>query len=198
MTHTSSRSEPALFLLDAELPDMSAGDALQSLHAAQPHTTVVVTAPDHAPRGNVAAAAVDYLSKPINRARFDAAIDRVVARGVAPYIVGEKGHRIYFLDPALVDYLAVDGNYVIIHLGDDEYLTRATMKHVCRVLEAYDFVRIERSLLVNVRRVAHVERLERGKFVFVLRGGRRLTSSRERSSRLRQLLFTPLRLRVCT
>ena len=172
-------------------------------------------------RGSDAAAALDYLWRPFNRSRFDATIDRVVARhrlkppappifgtsgealpispvvsnGPAPYIVGEKGHRIYFLDATAVDYLAVDGNYVVAHLGDDQYLARATMKYVSGVLEAYDFIRIERSLLVNVRRVAHVERLERGQFAFVLRGGLRLMSSRERSSTMRHLLFTPVRMR---
>ena len=35
------------------------------------------------------------------------------------------------------------------------------------------FVQIERSLLVNLRRVAYVERHERGQFCFVMRGGAR-------------------------
>jgi DNA-binding LytR/AlgR family response regulator len=44
-------------------------------------------------------------------------------------------------------------------------------------LTALDFVRIERSLLVNFRHVAFAERLGRGMFALTLRNGRRLTSS---------------------
>jgi DNA-binding LytR/AlgR family response regulator len=50
-------------------------------------------------------------------------------------------------------------------------------------------VQIERSLLVNLRRVAFVERHDRGQFCFVMRGGARLLSSRERSPDLRALFL---------
>jgi DNA-binding LytR/AlgR family response regulator len=51
------------------------------------------------------------------------------------------------------------------------------MKHLAGVLGTLGFVRIERSLLINLRRVAFAERLDRGAFVFTLRNGRRLVSS---------------------
>jgi DNA-binding LytR/AlgR family response regulator len=51
------------------------------------------------------------------------------------------------------------------------------MKYLAGVLAPMGFVRIERSLLINLRRVAFAERLDRGAFVFTLRNGRRLVSS---------------------
>jgi len=50
-------------------------------------------------------------------------------------------------------------------------------------------VRIERSLLVNLRQVAHVERLDRGQYCFVMRRGARLASSRERNVDIRAMLL---------
>jgi DNA-binding LytR/AlgR family response regulator len=102
-----------------------------------------------------------------------------------PQIIGETCGRIYFLDAHEVDYLASAGNYVVAHVGANEYLARATLKCMSARLAPLGFVQIERSLLINLRRVAYVERQERGQFCFVMRGGTRLVSSRERSAELR-------------
>jgi DNA-binding LytR/AlgR family response regulator len=45
------------------------------------------------------------------------------------------------------------------------------------MLEPLGFVRIERSVLLNLRKVAFAQPLDRGAFVFVLRNGRRLVST---------------------
>ena len=118
--------------------------------------------------------------------------DVAVARApdpAAPQIIGERSGRIYFLDPHEVDYVASAGNYVAAHVGVNEFLTRATLKNMATRLAPLGFVQIERSLLVNLRRVAHVERHDRGQFCFVMRGGARLLSSRERSPDLRALFL---------
>lgn len=106
----------------------------------------------------------------------------------APRLIGERVHRFYFLDAHHVDYLQVDGNYVTIHVGEDKYLTRTTLKRLSDVLAPHDFLRIDRPLLVNLRRVDYVERLESGQFAFCLRRGQRLVSSRERSAAIVRLL----------
>ncbi|HET9863865.1 MAG TPA: LytTR family DNA-binding domain-containing protein [Steroidobacteraceae bacterium] len=102
-----------------------------------------------------------------------------------PQIIGETSGRIHFLDALEVEYLASAGNYVVAHVGTNEYLARATLKSMSMRLAPLGFVQIERSLLVNLRRVAYVERRDRGQFCFVMRGGARLVSSRERSPELR-------------
>jgi DNA-binding LytR/AlgR family response regulator len=109
-----------------------------------------------------------------------------------PQIIGEKSGRIYFLDAHEVEYLASAGNYVVAHVGANEFLARATLKRISARLAPLGFVQIERSLLINLRQVAHVERHERGQFCFVMRGGARLVSSRERGSDIRALLFGAL------
>ena len=111
-------------------------------------------------------------------------------------IIGEKSSRIYFLNACEVEYVASAGNYVVAHLGGNEYLTRATLKGFSAQLAPLGFVQIERSLLVNLRQVAHVERLDRGQYCFVMRSGARLVSSRERHASIRAMLLgvtTPLR-----
>jgi DNA-binding LytR/AlgR family response regulator len=106
-----------------------------------------------------------------------------------PQIIGETSGRIHFLDAHEVEYLASAGNYVVAHVGASEYLARATLKCMAARLAALGFVQIERSLLVNLRRVAYVERHDRGQFCFVMRGGARLLSSRERGADLRALFL---------
>lgn len=106
----------------------------------------------------------------------------------SPQLIGERAHRFHFLDVREVDYLQVNGNYVTIHVGEDRYLTRATLKHLSDVLAPYDFVRIDRSALINLQQVDYVERLKSGQFAFQLRHGQHLISSRQRSVAIVRLL----------
>lgn len=123
---------------------------------------------------------------------FNAVADKVrdsERAHLPPQIIGEKAGRIYFLDAGDVEYLASAGNYVVAHQGTQEFLSRATLKGLSALLAPLGFVQIERSLLVNLRRVAHVERLDRGQYCFVMRSGARLVSSRERHASIRSLLL---------
>jgi two-component system LytT family response regulator len=94
-----------------------------------------------------------------------------------PQITGEKAQRLYFLDVETIDYVESEASCVSVHVDDEKYLVRNTLKHLAGVLEPLGFVRIERSVLLNLRKVAFAQRLDRGAFVFVLRNGRRLVSS---------------------
>jgi len=108
---------------------------------------------------------------------------------LTPQIIGEKCSRIYFLDPRNVEYLASAGNYVTTHMAGEQFLTRATLKSMSDMLLPLGFIQIARTLLVNLRQVAHVERCDRGQYCFVTRFGERLISARERSASLRELLL---------
>jgi len=92
-------------------------------------------------------------------------------------IIGENSRRLYFIDVKNIDYVESEANYVALHVDDERYLARNTMKHLAVALAPLGFVRIERSLLINLRRVAFAERVDRGAFAFTLRNGQRLVSS---------------------
>lgn len=194
---------PDLMLLDADLPDMSGLDVLRALRRRHQRRTILVTASAQDAPGAFAAGALDYLVKPVNQEAFSASILRARARsaprlarvrrphatapGAAPrsggtgagrplLLVGEREHRLYPLDPFAVDYVQSAGNYVTYHVSGVEYIARESIKRLDVVLASAGFVRIERSLLLNVRAIAYAQPLGHGSFVFTLTTGARLHS----------------------
>lgn len=178
---------PDLVLLDVELQDMTGFDVLRSLEPRENPLAIMVTAhPEHAMEA-FESDAVHYLTKPVDGRRLDSALVRARSRlsqehtepsvNSLRHITGEQAQRLYFIDVETIDYVESEANYVALHVDEERYLARNTMKHLAGVLGPLGFVRIERSLLINLRRVAFAERLDRGAFVFTLRNGRRLVSS---------------------
>jgi two-component system, LytTR family, response regulator len=92
-------------------------------------------------------------------------------------LVGERERRLYPLDPQKVDYIESAGNYVSIRSGDTAYISRDSIKRLAAELAHLGFIRIERSLLVNIRAVLYAETAGRGRFAFTLSSGACLQSS---------------------
>ena len=209
---------PELLLLDTQLHDMSGFEVLRALGEQRPLAILVSAQPEHAVEA-FANEAVDYLLKPLQPPRFAAAINRARARvasnaatvestlaqsqiirlnsppeagavATLPRLVGERSRRLYFLQVDTIDYIEADANYAMIHVGQEQYISRSTLKYLTTTLEPFGFLRIERSLLVNVCRAVYAERAGPGEFAFVMRGGRRLESGRTfRQAILKMLRF---------
>jgi DNA-binding LytR/AlgR family response regulator len=92
-------------------------------------------------------------------------------------IIGEREHRFYPLTPQSIDYIESDGNYLTLRANAAEYITRDSIKRLERLLQPYGFIRIERSLLVNSRAIAYLQRNGRGTFAFTLTNGACLQST---------------------
>jgi len=97
--------------------------------------------------------------------------------GIGDRLVGERTGRFYFLAPSDVDYITADGNYIYLQIGNDRYINRDSLKRLAPLLEPLGFIRISRSALLNLRRVAYAEREGRGILAFTLNSGVRLVSS---------------------
>jgi two-component system LytT family response regulator len=92
-------------------------------------------------------------------------------------LVGEREHRLYPLDTEKIDYIESNGNYVSIHSGNTAYIRRDSIKRLAIELAHLGFIRIERSMLMNIRAVLYAEALGRGRFAFTLVCGERVHSS---------------------
>lgn len=199
------RNHPDAVLLNVSLSDMSGFEVLRRTQGQNEHRAIIVAShSEHAVKA-FSMGAIDYLIKPVGSEELLRAIERVrhrkqVSNGdygavkgengvgaeevavvesplLPQRIVGEREHRLYLLDPHRVDYIEADGNYVQIRSSGALYISRGSIKNLCTELSKFGFVRIGRSLLINVRAVEYAERLGRGVFAFTLTCGSRLVSS---------------------
>jgi two-component system, LytTR family, response regulator len=188
---------PDVMLIDVALPDMSGFDVLRGSGNSRPLGIMISYRPDFAERA-MAEGAVDYLLKPVSADRFEHAIGRVRKRyfleqaapaqltrgmlellGRRPKIlVGERQHRLYPLNIEKIDYIQADGNYVTIRAGNAEYISRDTIKRLTADLAAFGFMRIDRSILLNIRAVEFAEPVGHGTLAFTLSSGTCLHSSK--------------------
>lgn len=190
--------EPELLMLNLELPDMCGFEVLKLLESDSAPIAIVV-----APRPDYAAEAfdnnaLDYLTKPVEPERLLRAVHRArrkreqqlvgaertcgnVAgariRASELRLVGQRANRFYLLGSSTIEYIEVDGNYLLLYSGEERYITRNTLKDMEAALTPYGFMRIARSVLLNLQRVAFIEKLTGGDFAFELRNGRRFSSS---------------------
>jgi two-component system LytT family response regulator len=176
---------------------------------------IFVTAFDEHATHAFEVAALDYLRKPVSRKRLGLAVSRAVAQlelldsaraadrapnrpvaeleskaadTYATRFAVKRGDVAHFVRPGDIDWIDAAANYVRLHVGGTAYMLRATLADVDSRLDPRQFVRVHRSAIVNLDRLARVEPFTHGEFVVVVAGGTRLRSSRAHSGRLRELL----------
>jgi two-component system, LytTR family, response regulator len=190
-------TKPDLLFLDVQMPEMSGFDLLDALPPGTLPVTIFVTAYDSYAIRAFDAQALDYLLKPFDRERFHravvSAVERIGSERKARYaeklekiLAERKGKRILIrsegrlipVRTADIDWVEAEGNYVRVHVGKAEHQIRATLREFSEKLPPASFVRIHRSALVNVSRVAEVEPWYTGEYIVRLLTGRELTLSR--------------------
>ena len=196
---------PDLLLLDVQMPKLDGFEVLELLEA--PPAVVFVTAYDeHAVRA-FEVHAFDYLVKPFPPERLAAALDRVrerMARGEAgapparaataargrplERLVVRAGERIHVLPLDRVDYVEARDDAVRIRAGKEDHFKPQTLADLEATLPPGRFVRIHRSYLLNLDRLARLERYAKDSHLAILQDGTRLPVSRAGYARLKSLL----------
>jgi len=200
---------PDLVFLDIQMPKLDGFEVLELIGGDVP--VVFVTAFDeHAVRA-FEVNAVDYLLKPLGPERLSAALARVrqrlahsapahpvpVAelisaarpeRGQAARILVRDGARVHVIPVDRLDYAQAQDDYVCLRAEGRDHLKQQTLADLERSLDATRFVRIHRSYLLNVERLAKLETEGKDTRVAILRDGTRLPVSRSGFARLRALL----------
>jgi two-component system LytT family response regulator len=203
-------AQPDLVFLDVQMPETDglavargvgrkAGAELPLIVFTTAHSQFAIPAFD--------VDAVDYLLKPFDPDRFRAAVARareslgVIRRGAdlpapeAPTsgtyvdrVPVRMGTRICLVPVENIDYCEAEANYVRLHTGGESYLIRETLAGMEAKLDPARFIRIHRSVIVQVARVESLEPLFHGDYLVRLRSGARLTSGRTYRARLHRAL----------
>jgi two-component system LytT family response regulator len=191
---------PDLLFLDIRIPDRDGFEVLRSVDPGKLPAVIFTTAYDEYAVKAFDINALDYLLKPFNRRRFDDAITRFRTReaGGTPRrgrfldwlqsnreftsskarLVVRSNGRILLIDPASVQWIRAEGDYVRLHVGNSTYLMRETMHSLEARLDPRRFVRIHRSLIVNLDFVAGFKPLPGGDYRVFVRDGPELILSR--------------------
>ena len=102
-----------------------------------------------------------------------------------------SGERTVLVPVGEVDWIEAFQNYVRLHVGPATHLLHVPMNTIEAVLDADRFLRIHRSHIVNVRRIAELCSIAHGQYVIVLKSGQRLQSGRTYGERIRSALANP-------
>jgi two-component system LytT family response regulator len=106
----------------------------------------------------------------------------------AERIVVRDGAQVHVLPAENVDYLEAQDDYVAVHAGGKAHLKHQTLSDLVESLDPARFVRIHRSYVANVERIARIELLAKDQRVAVLQDGRQIPVSRSGHERLKEIL----------
>jgi two-component system LytT family response regulator len=198
--------KPDLLLLDVQMPKL---DGFEVLGLIPPELAVVFTTAfdEYAVRA-FEVHAVDYLLKPFSAERLAQALARVETRLGEPRAVAapalaqaarkpeahldrlviRDGADILIVPAPSIDYVRGQDDYVEVFHDGRSSLTQQTLQHLEANLDPRHFVRVHRSYLLNVSRVARIEPWGQGSKMAVLKDGRTVPVSRSGEGRLRVAL----------
>jgi two-component system, LytTR family, response regulator len=204
-----------LVFLDVQMPRTDGFAVVNGVGAEHMPPVIFVTAHDQYAIRAFEFAAIDYLLKPVTEERFALAFQRALGRlHGTPHEDATKqvlamlgaianpprqierfavrsGEHTLFVPVDEVDWIEAFQNYVRIHVGQTTYLLHVPMNTIESVLDSNRFLRIHRSHIVNVRRIARLSPIAHGQHSVELKSGQRLQSGRTYSERIRLALANP-------
>lgn len=204
-----AEKKPDLVFLDIQMPKL---DGFEVLELLGPGTEVVfVTAYDNYAIRAFEVHAVDYLLKPVGAERFEAALERARERlsGKLPHqalpaaelaaaarppsqyverIPVRDGTRVFIIPISKLDYAEAQDDYVALVSEGKKHLKQQTISSLEAGLDPSRFMRIHRSYIVNVERVARLEPYGKDSHIAVLTNGAQLPVSKSGYARLRAFL----------
>jgi two-component system LytT family response regulator len=203
-----ARLGPDLVLLDVQMPGLDGFGVIQALE--DPPAIIFVTAYDEYAIRAFEVHALDYLLKPFSRERLQEAIDRaqqtleeeqdpgaqlgpllesLTAGGwYLSRLAVQEGERIRILSVEEVDWVGIEEEQVVVHIGEQAYPIRRTLAELEAGLDPQRFFRAHRSAIVNLDRVQEVIPWFKGSYVLRLTTGAQVDLSRARGRALRKML----------
>jgi DNA-binding LytR/AlgR family response regulator len=134
--------------------------------------------------------AADGSLPPVNRvdaANLIRVLRQVIAKRLAPRIAFKANGSILLLD--LADILAVqaEGNYVSLRPRTNRFLVHESLSSLAEKLKPYGFIRIHRSVVVNISAVEEIQPLPTGEYRLRVKDGKQYLVTRTYKHNLRDL-----------
>lgn len=198
---TIRAQRPDVIFLDVQMPEVSGFDVLRALPPETVPAVIFVTAHDKHAVEAFEVHALDYLLKPFTQARLQQALRhaqkqahagatqpmeqlRALLDSVQPApayldrIAVKNGSQTVFVKVPEVDYLESASNYVVVRTRTGSHILRETLSNLELRLSPQLFLRISRSIIVNLERVKTLQLNPQGESVLVLEDGRQLVVTR--------------------
>lgn len=210
-------TKPDLALLDLQMPEATGIDVVKLLKKSQLPLVAFVTAYDEFAVQAFDVNAVDYLLKPVEKARLRETLNRAHERlertdfretesanlkaAVATY--GEISSQtlleripirlrdeILLLPVSQVASIVADGELLqITNLQNKKYTINFRLKDIEARLDINKFMRLSRSALVNLETIERISLMPGGTYLVALKNGQEISSSRLQSRILRERLL---------
>jgi two-component system, LytTR family, response regulator len=206
----ADRPDPVL--LDVQMPQMDGFGVLKEIGADRMPPVIFVTAHDQYAIKAFEVNAIDYLLKPGTRERCSQALARVRERissgadnqhvmsllqqlAAPPQYLARvalrSGGKVSFVDIEDILFVQAAENYVQLHLKNARHLLHVPIATFEDSLDPRLFLRIHRSMIVNVKQVHELETGPHGEYIVVLQGGTRLQSSRSYHEKIKKWAANP-------
>jgi two-component system, LytTR family, response regulator len=213
---TIQKIRPDLVFLDVQMPEMDGFAFLREIGVERLPAVIFVTAHDQYAIHAFEINALDYLLKPVTRERFGKAMERAKAKlhshlaadasrqiiGLLETIASPRRYlkrlavrsagKTVFVDVETVDWMEAAENYVQLHAGQVRHLLHGTMNTLEQSLDPEIFLRIHRSIIVNIDRIKELQPGSHGGYLITLQDGTQLQSGRTYGGKLRALAANPL------
>jgi two-component system LytT family response regulator len=198
--------EPDLIFLDVQMPGMDGFGVLRALPADHLPSVIFLTAhEEHAVRA-FEVSALDYLLKPLDDERFEAALNRARKQmdaaskaelagrmlrlldqqneKYASRFTVRMGSRIQVVAAEDLEWISSAGDYTELHTHSAIHLLRETMNSLEQRLDPSRFVRVHRSRIVNLAGILELRSIENREYIVKLRDGSEHRSSRTYADRI--------------
>lgn len=200
--------KPDLVFLDIQMPERDGFEVISVVGKENMPEVIFVTAFDEYALRAFDVYAIDYLLKPYTEARFRQALERTkeqlskdnkpgaderllaLLESIKPaqdYLkritVNTRG-RLSFLETNKIDWVKAEGNYARLYVGPDTFHLRETISNLETQLDRAQFIRINRSTIVNINYIKELQQLFHGDYKVLLQDGTELTLSRRFRHRL--------------
>jgi two-component system LytT family response regulator len=204
--------KPDLLLLDIQL-EVAAGTQVVNSISREHMPFVIFTSPsDRYAIKAFEARALDYLLKPFDQQRLHTAIERTRGELLRAHdrqlthrildllaetrtglqterrLVVKTAGRVVLVNMDEIDWVEAAGNYVELKTSSGTYMLREGIGRLSERLDPDQFVRIHRSIIVNVRKIKELQPCNRGEYMVVLRDGKQLSCSRGYRAKLQELI----------